>query len=130
MATEPPSRLDQWLWGVRVFRTRTLAAAAVKEGRVQVDGKRSKPAHEVRPGQLIQVRLGQGASAWMRTLKAIGSPPSRVGAPLVAQFAEDLTPAEEIEKSKVREPFIPGFRPRGTGRPTKRERREIDDMQL
>src|SRR3954463_4119658 len=88
-------RLDQWLWAVRVFKTRSISAEAIKSGRVQVNGVAMKPAHEVRAGELIAIRMEQGALAWTRTLRAIGAPPSRVGAKLVAQFTEDLTSAEE-----------------------------------
>lgn len=127
MDREPASRLDQWLWAVRAFKTRSLAANAIKSGRVEVDGRSVKPAHTVRAAECVCIRMGLGATAWIRTLKVVGFPPSRVGAPLVAQFAEDRTPAEELEKSKLREPDFPGWRPKGAGRPTKRDRREIDD---
>ena len=123
-------RLDQWLWAVRVFKTRSISADAIKNGRVQVNGAAMKPAHEVRAGELIAVRMDHGAVAWTRTLRVIGAPPSRVGAKLVAQFAEDLTTAEELAKRDIREPSLlpPGFRAPGMGRPTKRERREMDDF--
>ena len=128
MAHEPASRLDQWLWAVRAFKTRPLALTAIKAGLVEVDGRSVKPAHTMRPGEMIRIRMGAGASRWIRTLKVVGIPPSRVGAPLVPHFAEDLTPAEELEKSRIREPIFPGWRPKGSGRPTKRDRREIDGL--
>jgi ribosome-associated heat shock protein Hsp15 len=128
MAHEPPSRLDQWLWAVRAFKTRSLAASSIKAGRVEVDGRTAKPAHTMRPGERVTLQMGLGAARWVRTLKVIAMPPSRVGAPLVPQFAEDLTPPKELEKSKIREPVFLGWRPRGTGRPTKKERREIDGL--
>lgn len=121
-------RLDQWLWAVRAFKTRGLSADAIKAGRVEVDGRPSKPAHTVRAGEVIAARMENGASAWTRTLRVIDAPKSRVGAKLVADFADDLTPESEWEKMRVREPMLlpPGFRPRGAGRPTKRERRDTD----
>ncbi len=124
-------RLDQWLWAVRVFKTRALSAEAIKSERVEVDGKPGKPSHAVRAGELVTARMDTGAAAWTRTLRVLDAPLSRVGAKLVAQFADDLTPASELEKRTQREPmfFPPGFRPQGTGRPTKRERRETDEFE-
>ena len=83
-----------------------------------------KPASEVRPGATITARI----DLVTRTLRIIDAPPSRVGAKLVSQFAEELTPPEEFEKRRL--PFSPlaGTRPKGAGRPTKRERREIDEL--
>ena len=116
-------RLDQWLWSVRIYKTRTSAADAIKGGRVEIDGQSCKPAREVKPGDLIVAKVGDVT----RTTRVIADPPSRVGAKLVAQFAEDLTPPEEY--AKRREPtFIPMMiRARGTGRPTKKERRDLED---
>jgi ribosome-associated heat shock protein Hsp15 len=124
----PALRLDQWLWAVRVYKTRSLSAQAIKDGWVEVNGRPSKPAHPVRPGELVTARLEHGATAWTRTLRVIGSPRCRVGAALVGLYAEDLTPPEELAKRDQREPSLlpPAFRPRGAGRPTKRDRRQID----
>lgn len=117
-------RLDQWLWAVRVFKTRSLAAAAIKAGHVKVNGLAAKPAREIHAGELIVAKVG----VQTRTVRAIADPPSRVGAKLVPQFAEDLTPPEE----RVRRPepsLLPvGFRPKGSGRPTKLQRREIERL--
>ena len=117
-------RFDQWLWAVRVYKSRTLAVAAIKAGHARVDGEVVKPSHEMKAGELVTARI----ELVTRTLRVIASPPSRVGAKLVPQFAEDLTPPEEYEKRRV--PFLlpPAFRPRGAGRPTKRDRREIDEF--
>jgi ribosome-associated heat shock protein Hsp15 len=117
-------RLDQWLWAVRVFKSRTLAADAIKAGHARVNGETAKPSHEVKPGEIVTARVG----VMTRTMRVNAAPMSRVGAKLVAQFAEDLTPPEEWEKRN--EPMLlpPGFRPRGAGRPTKRDRREIDEL--
>jgi ribosome-associated heat shock protein Hsp15 len=118
-------RLDQWLWAVRVYKTRSLAAEAVKAAHVTVNGQPSKPAHTVRAGEMVVARVG----ILTRTLKVLAAPPSRVGAKLVPEFAEDLTPPEEYEKP--REPnFLPAIlRPKGAGRPTKRERRELEELE-
>ena len=117
-------RLDQWLWAVRVYKSRTLAADAVKCGHAKVNGERTKPAHEPKPGELITARVG----LIMRTLRVIAAPPSRVAAKLVPQFAEDLTPPEEYAKHREPSLLPPGLRPKGTGRPTKRERRALEDF--
>ena len=117
-------RLDQWLWAVRVFKTRSRATAAIKAGRVKINDAAVKPASEARPGAIVTARI----DLVTHTLRVIGAPPARVGAKLVAQFAEELTPPEEFEKRRL--PFSPlaGTRPKGAGRPTKRERREIDEL--
>lgn len=117
-------RFDQWLWAVRVYKTRSLAATAIKAGHARVNGAVRKPAYEMKAGQLVTARL----ELVTRTLRVIASPPARVGAKLVPQFAEDLTPPEEYEKRRVPYLLPPAFRPRGAGRPTKRERREIDEL--
>ncbi len=117
-------RLDQWLWAVRVFKTRVLAVEAIKARHVKVNGEETKPAHEARAGELVTARVG----VMTRTLRVLDTPPSRVAAKLVAQFAEDLTPLEELAKRDERTPRAPAFRPKGAGRPTKRERRVMDEM--
>jgi len=118
-------RLDQWLWAVRVYKSRSLAADAIKGGLVKVDGERSKPAHEPKAGELIVARVG----IMTRTLRCIAAPKSRVAAKLVLDFAEDLTPIEEREKRPEPNLLPPGFRPRGSGRPTKRDRRALDEFE-
>ena len=116
-------RLDQWLWAVRVFKTRSLAVTAIKAGHAKVNGAATKPAHEARAGEVVAIRIG----VMTRTLRVIGAPPSRVAAKLVRQFADDLTPPEEFEKQRVLRAPQAGTRPKGAGRPTKRERRELDE---
>jgi ribosome-associated heat shock protein Hsp15 len=119
-------RLDLWLWAVRAFKTRPLAAGAIRGGKVKVDAKAVKPAHSVRAGQIITIQIDSSDVPWIRTLKAIEFPASRVGAKFVPLYAEDTTAPEEQEKSKLRGAFQPGFRTQGSGRPTKSERRAID----
>ena len=116
-------RLDQWLWTMRVFKTRVNSADAIKGGHIEVNSQPCKPAREMKVGDLIVAKIGP----LTRTLRFLAEPPSRVGAKLVAQFAEDLTPPEEYQKA--REPsFFPVMRrERGTGRPTKKERRKLDE---
>jgi ribosome-associated heat shock protein Hsp15 len=121
-------RLDIWLWAVRAFKTRPLAAGAIRGGKVKVDAQTVKPAHSVRAGQIITIRIDSNDVPWVRTLKAIDFPASRVGAKLVSLYMEDTTTPEEREKANLRGPLQPGFRMQGYGRPTKSDRRAIDRM--
>ena len=117
-------RLDKWLWAVRLFKTRTQAAAACTAGKVTINGQPTKASRDVRVGDVIVAQLGE----LTKTVKVIGVIEKRVGAKLVSQFLEDLTPASEYEKPREKNltPFI--FRPKGAGRPTKRDRRKMDDL--
>ena len=119
-------RLDKWLWAVRIYKTRSLAAAAITGGHVRINGEPVKPAREPRPNDLVTARL----DVVLRTLKVLGAPASRVGAKLVPQFAEELTPPEEFAKRRLANLYPPGFRAPGAGRPTKRERREMEGIRL
>ncbi len=120
----PIMRLDQWLWAVRLFKTRGLAVEAIKGGHVKINGVATKPAHESKPGEMVTARIG----IITRTVRVLAAPHSRVGAKLVAQFAEDLTPPEEFEKQRAFDLRAEGVRPKGAGRPTKRERRLLDEF--
>jgi ribosome-associated heat shock protein Hsp15 len=123
--TAPESvRIDKWLWAVRIYKTRSLATAACREGRVTIGGQPAKASRDVKINDLILAKTGDVT----RTLKVIGLLEQRVGAPAVKQFAEDLTAASEYEKKRERvlEPFF--FRPKGAGRPTKKDRRTMDRM--
>lgn len=115
-------RLDQWLWAVRLYRTRTLAADAIRSGHVRVDGQPVKPARDARPGDLVTARTG----SITRTYRVIGHPTTRVGAPLVSGFAEDLTPPSPSPAPGAEFMPVPVHRPRGSGRPTKRDRRTLE----
>ena len=114
-------RWDQWLWNIRLYRSRSLAQAAIKDGRVVVDGVAIKPAREAKAGETVSARTGD----LTRVYKVLGFPPRRISAPEVAAFAEDLTPAQAREEAHQKT-LEPGFRPRGAGRPTKRDRRQIE----
>jgi len=116
-------RLDQWLWAVRLYRTRTVAAAAVRSGHVTIAGETLKPARGVKPGEIVAALTGDIT----RTYRVVGHPPSRVAARLVPTFAEDLTPPEACARpSKAGTTDGPPVRPRGSGRPTKRDRRAVE----
>jgi ribosome-associated heat shock protein Hsp15 len=116
------ARMDKWLWAVRIYKTRGLAAAACREGHVTVAGRAAKPARDVRAGETIEVQQG----VVRRTLVVRAVPPSRVGAPRVAEFAEELTPPEEWKKAQEQRVQHLLARAPGTGRPTKRDRRDLD----
>ena len=116
------TRLDKWLWAVRLFKTRSLAAGACRDGGVLIGGQRVKPARDARAGEVITAKTG----GVLRTVKVLGVPPSRVSAKLVPQFLEDLTPASEYEKArekKLAPVFLWG---KGQGRPTKKNRRLME----
>ncbi len=118
-------RLDQWLWAVRACKTRSLAVTELRAGRVRVNGNVVKPAHAVRPGEIVTVRIG----ILCRTLRVIDSPRSKVGAPQVALYAEDLTPEAEYTRAREESRLRATQRPTGAGRPTKRERRALDTFE-
>ena len=114
-------RLDKLLWSLRVFKTRPLATAACRNGRVQIGELEAKPGPDVHVGEVLRVRIG----IMTRTLKIVALPRSRVSAKQLPEFMTDLTPPAEYERAKQA-----GFehrlaRERGMGRPTKKERRDI-----
>jgi len=117
-------RLDKWLWAVRLYKSRNLAGMACRAGHVRVNGDPAKPSHTVRVGELITAKTGDIE----RTVRVIGMLERRVGAKLVPQAAEDLTPPSEYAKRRV-PPVLPLFqRPQGAGRPSKKQRRELDSF--
>jgi len=116
------TRIDKWLWSVRVYKTRGEAAAACRGGKVKLNGEAVKAAKTLKTGDEISFRTGPIT----KTLRVIAFPKSRVGAKLVAQFYADLTPPEEYEKLKAANEFEQPFFYTGKGRPTKRNRRDID----
>jgi ribosome-associated heat shock protein Hsp15 len=114
-------RIDKWLWSVRMYKTRTLATEACAAGKIKIDGDTVKPSYLLKPGQLINIsRQGE---KW--TLKSITLIEKRVGAAIAAACYEDLTPPEEKNKLLFPASFYE-VRDKGTGRPTKKNRREID----
>ena len=117
-------RIDKWLWSVRIFKSRTQANDACKGGKVKLDGESIKPSTSVEAGQIVEVKKN-GFNLTFKIVKLIGK---RVGAPIAVTCYEELTPAEELNKYK--DWYVgkgaPEMREKGSGRPTKRERREID----
>lgn len=118
-------RIDKWLWCVRLFKTRSTAAEACKSGRVMVNGMPAKPSREVKAGDEVSVRKMPAVYRF----KVLDTPRSRQPAREVPKYMTDITPPEELEKVEIAM-MGRGFmqRDRGAGRPTKRERRDIDDL--
>lgn len=117
-------RLDKWLWAARIFKTRSIATDACKNGRVMIDGVKLKPSRMIKEGEVIQVKKSPITYSF-RVLKAIQN---RVGAKLIPEVLENITPADQLEILEMHR--LSGFvnRARGTGRPTKKERRELDEF--
>lgn len=120
--TDKNVRIDKWLWAVRIYKTRSIATDACRSGKVIMNNVEVKPSLEVKIGDTIIVKTG----LIKKTLKVLSLLENRVSAKLVAQFMEDYTPAEEYKKLKIMRDSHFVYRNRGAGRPTKRERREID----
>ncbi|MGI8965306.1 MAG: RNA-binding S4 domain-containing protein [Limisphaerales bacterium] len=118
----PAVRIDKWLWATRLFKTRSLSARACSSGKIQINRSAVKPSRPIKIGDIISAETGE----IIRTVKVLALLEKRVGAKLVSQFLEDLTPASEYAKAK--EIFFKGsaFRAQGTGRPTKKERRNLE----
>ena len=118
------TRIDKYLWAIRAFKTRSEATEACKGGKVKVAGVQAKPSRGVQPGDVIQVRKG----IVTYTYKVVNPLEHRVGAKQVPDFAENLTPESELEKlhAPVESFFV--TRDRGAGRPTKKDRREIEHL--
>ena len=118
------ARIDKWLWAARIYKTRTLASDACKNGRVTINGAQAKPSRSVKPGDEVGVKKSP-ITYTFRVKQAIEK---RVGAKLVPDILENITTPEQYELLEMSR--ISGFidRQRGTGRPTKKERRALDDF--
>ena len=116
------ARIDKWLWAARIFKTRSIAADACKNGRVTIGGVNVKPSHVVKVGEVVAVRKPPVTYSF-RILKTIEQ---RVGAKLLPEIYENVTPPDQYELLEMNR--ISGFvdRARGTGRPTKKDRRAMD----
>ena len=125
-ATEPAQhlRIDKWLWAVRVYKTRTLAAEACRGGHVKIGGDAVKASREIHVGETINARTG----VVNRTVKVLGLLEKRMGAAAVKAFMEDLTPPEEYQKAREAAMQPVFTRLRGAGRPTKKDRRDIEKL--
>ena len=115
-------RIDKWLWAVRIFKTRTIAAEACKKGRVVVDNVPVKPSRMIRIGDVVHVKKPPITFSF----QVLGLSEKRMGAKLVPDFMKNVTSAKEYELMELNK--LSGFidRQRGTGRPTKKERRDLE----
>jgi ribosome-associated heat shock protein Hsp15 len=117
-------RIDKWLWEVRLFKTRSMATDACKAGKIKMGGQNLKPAKDIKIGDVITVSL----NPLFRTVKVKQFPKSRLGAKLVPDYMEDLTPQAEYDRVKLIEAANTEYRERGAGRPSKKSRRVIDKL--
>ena len=117
-------RIDKWLWAVRIFKTRSQATEACKKGHVTIDDSTIKASREVHVGEVVKVRK----SPITKSFKVLALSGKRMGAKLVADFVEDVTPPEEIELLEMQKNMRWSSREKGTGRPTKKDRRDLDDF--
>ena len=118
------ARIDKWMWAVRIFKTRTIAAEACKKGRVYINGALAKAARMVKPGDVIQVRKPPVTYSF----KVLQPIEKRVGAKLVAEAMENVTTPDQYELLEMSR--VSGFidRAKGTGRPTKKDRRTMEEF--
>ena len=117
-------RIDKYLWCTRYFKTRSIASTAVKKGHVKVNGNAVKPSRDVYPMDKIVVRKNQIDYQ----LTVLDVPESRVGAKLVDIYRKDTTPKEAFEHNELLQYAKKHYRKKGLGRPTKKDRRDLDDF--
>jgi len=117
-------RIDKWMWATRIFKTRTIAVEACKKNRVMINNVSVKPSRMIKVGDVIQVRKPPVVYSF-RVLQLIEK---RIGAKLVPEFLENITPKEQYDLLELNK--ISGFidRAKGTGRPTKKDRRSLDEF--
>jgi ribosome-associated heat shock protein Hsp15 len=122
----PTLRLDKWLWAVRLYKTRTLATEACKKGSIKIENKSAKPSKEIKVGDKITIKLGP----LLKEVQVEGLSPKRLSAALASDLVTDLTSSEEYENAKEQKYSIslPVKNTKGTGRPTKKQRRALDEF--
>jgi ribosome-associated heat shock protein Hsp15 len=117
-------RIDKWLWAVRIFKTRTDAAEACKKGRVLVNNIQAKPSRDIKIGDIVTVK--RPPVNYVYTV--VGLIENRQPAKNVSLYAENITPQEELDLLNIQKDTLFVQRDRGTGRPTKKERRDMDKL--
>ena len=115
-------RIDKWLWAVRIFKTRSQATEACKKGRVVIDGQQVKPSYSVKAGDIVTVKK----KPVFYKFKVLGLLGKRQSAKIASEYKEDVTPEEELKKLDIQKQATFEYREKGAGRPTKKERRELD----
>ena len=118
------TRLDKYVWSVRLAKTRSKSAEAISKGRVRLNGENIKPAKEVKVGDEINVHKHTAVF----TFKVLQLLNNRIGAKLVSDYILDITPEEEVEKLKIYQVSQKSYKEHGTGKPSKRDRRNLDDF--
>lgn len=117
-------RVDKYLWCVRYFKTRSIATSACKKGQVKINNTSIKPSRDIYPSDTISVRKNQVTYV----LEVLDLPESRLGAKLVGMYVRDKTPKENLEKLELLKYSKDYYRKKGVGRPTKKDRRSIDEI--
>ena len=119
-------RIDKWMWATRIFKTRNIAIEACKKNRIMVNNVPAKPSRNIKAGDIVQVRKPPVTYSF----KVLALTANRIGPKLVPEFLENITPSEQYELLELQK--ISGFidRARGSGRPTKKERRDIDNFPI
>lgn len=117
-------RIDKWLWAVRIFKTRSQSTEACRKGHVSIGNLPVKPSRNLHVGEIVKVRK----SPVVRSFRVIALAEKRMSAKLIDDFLEDVTPPEELEIQEMQKNMRWITRERGSGRPTKKDRRELDDF--
>lgn len=117
-------RIDKFLWAVRLFKTRSMAAEACKKGRITMEDQPVKSSRLIRRGDKISIKVPPA----VKTFKVLDLSEKRMGAKLVPGFIEDITPKEELDLLDMAKMTQKMNRPKGTGRPTKKDRRDLDQL--
>ncbi|MDA3883558.1 MAG: S4 domain-containing protein [Bacteroidales bacterium] len=126
MLKQDSIRIDKWLWAVRVFKTRSMATSACNKNQVSIDSVHVKPSRTIKKGEVILVKK----PPIVRSYKVLDILSQRKSAKVVHDFVEEITPQEEIDKLRTFHMQKIGFREKGLGRPTKKDRRSLDDFGL
>lgn len=117
-------RIDKWLWAVRLFKTRTIATEACKKGRIMIGEFPVKPSREIRTGDIIKIKK----TPVVYSFKVLQLTENRMGAKLVPEFMENVTPPDQLEMLEMNKLSGYGIRDKGSGRPTKKDRRLLEDF--
>lgn len=117
-------RIDKWMWAVRLFKTRSLAAEACKKGKVYIQNVAVKPSRNIKVGDVVCIKK----NPVLFSFKVLALSENRMGAKLVSGFMENVTTQEQLDLLELGRIAGQGIRDRGTGRPTKKERRDLDDF--
>ena len=121
---DEPIRIDKYLWAIRLYKTRSLATEACRCGHVRMNGMSLKPSHEIKVGEVYELSIEQLHKV-VQVKQLLGN---RVGAKLLENYMVDLTPQEEYERIQLIRQYAFEKRDRGAGRPTKRQRRDIEEF--